>query len=254
MWWWKIPVLLVVATANQLSLSDQRIARLRSRWSFVGWFVFASKAFFWTLTAFEVTLIWSVNHLRSPIAHRFLVFIVHPCANFPPNLHTSLPFAVVWSITLLSLATSLTSESYYRRVRQSAASSIDHQVRNASGGSVLTARRILLGSSPVMAIGSTMCYVLPGSFPYECWVWRMRLGGPLFCFMELASVVFWVVVIVWRWVQSRRGGVGLGRVEESACSDISLEECAEVQVVESDDRCVIAGAWVMYSQCGDGDV
>lgn len=190
------------------------------------------KAFFWILTACEVTLIWSINHLRSPLAHRILVIIVHPLANFPPDPHVSLPFAIVWSITLLTLTTHLTFKSYYRRVRQSPAP-INHQVRNASGSRVRTTRRILLSSSPVMAIGSTICYALPGSFPYECWVWRMRFGGALFCLMEVASVVFWLVMIVWRCVRSRRGGVVSEWVERRTSSDTSLEECEEGLVMEN---------------------
>jgi len=226
MWWYKIPALLLVAATNHISLSDQKITKLRSRSSFIACFVFAFKAFFWTLTVCEVALVWSVSHLRSPIAHRILVIIVHRCADFPPNPHISLPFAIVWSITLLSLTIHLTFKSYYQRIRKSPAS-IDHQVRNASGGRARTTRRILFGSSPVMAIGSTLCYALPGSFPYECWVWRMRFGGPLFCLMEVSSIVFWLVMIVWRCVRSRRGGVVLGRGERRTSSDTSLEECRD---------------------------
>jgi len=183
MWWYKIPVLLVVATTNHISLSDQKISKLRLRSFFIAYLLFGFKAFFWTLTLCEVTLIWSVNHLRSPIAHRILVTIVHPWANFPPKPHVSLPFAVVWSMTLLSLTVHLRSKSHYRRIRQSSASPGD-QPRNdiVSGRRTQTVRRLLLGSSPAMAIGSTLCYVLPGSFPYECWVWRMRFGGTFFLF------------------------------------------------------------------------
>lgn len=191
----------------------------------------APKAFFWTLTACEVALIWSVNHLRSPIAHRILVVLVHPWANFPPKPHISLPFAIVWSISLLSLAVHLGFKSYYRRrIRQSSPSTD----RDASGRRIQIARRILLGSSPVMAIGSTLCYVLPGSFPYECWVWRMRFGGTLFCFMEVTHLAFWLVMTVWRCVRSRRGGGRTVRepVEGMASSDTSLEEGTELLAME----------------------
>jgi hypothetical protein len=91
------------------------------------------------------------------------------------------------------------------------------------------ARKILLGSSPVVAIGSTLCYVLPGSFPYECWVWRMGFGGTIFCFMQVSYVAFWLVMVVWRCVRSRRGGGGM--VSEGvvvvASSDASLKEGTE---------------------------
>lgn len=193
-----------------------------------------TKAFFWTLTACEVALIWSVNHLRSPIAHRILVLIVHPWANFPPNPHVSLSFAVVWSMTLLSLTVHLRFKSNYRRIRcQSSgdATSLDRrQVRDAAGLKRLqTTRRILLGSSPVVAIGSTLCFLLPGSFPYECWVWRMRFGGTVFCFMQVSYLAFWLVMVVWRCVRSRRGGggggtVSGGSVEEVVSSESSPEE------------------------------
>lgn len=43
MWWYKIPVLLVVATANHTSLSDQKITKLRSSSSFIAYFVLAFK-------------------------------------------------------------------------------------------------------------------------------------------------------------------------------------------------------------------
>lgn len=232
--WYKIPVLLVVATANHISLSDQKIAKLRSKSSFIAYSVVALKAFFWTLTVCEVTLIWSVNHLRSPIAHRILVIIVHPWANFPPKPRVSLPFIIVWSITLLSLATYLVSKSYYRRIRQSFAS--PDQVRDVTGERIQTTRRVLLGSSPVMAVGSTLCYVLPGSFPYECWVWRIRFGGTLFCFMGVSSVVFWLAMIVWRCVRSRRGGAKAPEpVGEASSSDTSPEETTEVLAMENLD-------------------
>lgn len=191
------------------------------------------KAFFWTLTVCEVTLIWSVNHLRSPIAHRVLVIIVHPWANFPPKPHVSLPFTIVWSVTLLSFAMYLTSESYYRRIRQSFAS--PDQVRDGAGERVQTTRRVLLGSSPVMAIGSTLCYVLPGSFPYECWVWRMRFGGTVFCFMEVSSVAFWLAMTVWGCARSRRGGVKASGPVEEASSDTGPEETMEVLAMENLD-------------------
>lgn len=89
-----------------------------------------------------------------------------------------------------------------------------------------------------MAIGSTLCYVLPGSFPYECWVWRMRFGGTLFCFMAVSYVVFWLVMVVWRCVRSRRRGGGRivsEPVEAVASSDTSLEEGTEALMMENLD-------------------
>ena len=197
------------------------------------------KAFFWTLTACEVTLIWSVNHLRSPIAHRILVILVHPWANFPPDLHISLPFAIVWSITLLSLIVHLRFKSHYRRIRRPSASINQSVRRDVSGKQIQTARRILLGSSPAVAFGSTLCYVLPGSFPYECWVWRMRFGGTIFCFLEVSYVAFWLVMVVWRCVRSRRGGGG-ETVSEPMMSveleGVASSSGAEVLVMESLDH------------------
>ena len=177
-------------------------------------------------------LIWSTNHLRSPIAHRFLVILVHPWANFPPKLHLSLPLAIVWSTTLLSLAVHLACKSYYRRIRQSSAS--PDQVRRVSGKLVIT-RRALLGSSPAMGIGTTLCHVLPGSFAYECWVWRMRFGGILFCLMGISHLGFWLGVVVWRCARSRRRhGAPVLDVEGIGSSETSLEEdVVELPVIES---------------------
>jgi hypothetical protein len=179
----------------------------------------------------EVALIWSVNHLRSPIAHRILVIVVHPWANFPPDPRISLPFAIVVAITLLFLTVHLAFKSYYQRIRHSSAS-LD-RVRQVSGRQIQISRRILLGS-PAMAIGSRISYILPGSFPYECWVWRMRFGGTVFCFMEVSNVVFWLVMIIWRCVRSRRGGGMVpGPVEAVSSSGTAPEEGTEVLVMEA---------------------
>jgi len=232
MWWYKVPVLLAVATTNHISLSDQKIAKLRSRSLLVACLLLAFRAFFWTLTACEVALIWSVNHLRSPIAHKILVIIVHPWANFPPNPRISRPFAIYWLSSLLFLAIHLIFKSYYRRIRQPSPSF--DQVRHVSERRTQITRRILYSSSPAMAIGSTLCYVPPGSFAYECWVWRMRFGGTLFCFMGVSYVVFWLVVVVWRCVRSGHGGRTASE-PVVASSDTSPEEDTETLGTENLD-------------------
>lgn len=187
----------------------------------------------------ELALIWSVGHLRSPNAHRILAILVHPYANFPPKPHVSLPLATAWLITLLSLTVHLTFRSRYRRIRRQPPPAID-PVPDVSRWRVQATRRIILSSSPAMAICSTLCYVLPGSFPYECWVWRMSFGGTLFCLIGVSYVVFWMMMLVWRCVRSRRGGngggggTGLKLVEESASSDSSLEEGTETEVFAVD--------------------
>jgi len=188
------------------------------------------KAFFWTLTACEVSLIWSVNHLRSPTAHRILGIIVHPWANFPPKPHISLPFAIGWSISLLSLTIHLTFRSRYRRVRQSYTSL--EQSHHVSRERIKVTRRIMHNSNPVMAIGSASCNMVPGSFAYECWVWRMRFGGTLFCLLGVFYVVFWLAMVIRRRVRSQRGGgTVLEPVEETSSPDtdtMSPEEYTEV--------------------------
>jgi len=190
------------------------------------------KGFFWTLTACEVTLIWAVNHLRSPMAHRILVIIVHPWANFPPKPHISLPFAIGWSISLLSLTVHLIFKSYYRRIHQSS-TSLGQGHHHVSRRRIQITRRVVHGSNPVMAIGSTFCYIAPGSFAYECWVWRMRFGGTLFCLMGVSYVVFWLVMIIWKCVRSRRGSGAVSEpVEGIYSSDASLEGGTEILVVE----------------------
>ena len=142
MWWYKIPVLLIVATANHISLSDQTITKLRSRSLFATYLLPAFevcpsdpsvcglgssrrrtlKGCFWALTACEVVLIWSVNHLRSSVAHRILVVLVHPLANFPPNPRITLPFYIGLPMSILSLAVHLAFNSHQQRIRQSSAS------------------------------------------------------------------------------------------------------------------------------------
>ena len=189
-----------------------------------------SKACFWTLTACEVVLIWSVSHLRSPVAHRFLVFLVHPFANFPPNLRISLPFAVSWSISTLSLAIHFVLNSYHRRTRQSSTSPNPNPVHHVPKRRIQTTRRVVHGSNVVMAIGSTSCFVGPGSFAYECLVWRLRFGGTLLCFMGVLYVVFWLVVVCQRCVGSQDDGRMVSEpVEEVPSSDASLEEGAETE-------------------------
>ena len=189
------------------------------------------KAFFWTLTACEVSLIWSVNHLRSPTAHRILGIIVHPWANFPPKPHISLLFSIGWSISFLSLTIHLIFRSRYRRIRQSYASL--EQGHHVSRGRIKVTRRIVHGSNPVMAFGSTSCNIVPGSFAYECWVWRMRFGGTLFCLMGVSYVVFWLVMVVWRCVRSQRGARTVSEPMEGTSSpEASLEGNTEILVVE----------------------
>jgi hypothetical protein len=192
------------------------------------------KVFFWTLTACEVSLIWSVNHLRSPAAHRILAIIVHPWANFPPKPRISLLFAIGWSISLLSLTIHLTLKSHYRRIRQSYASL--EQGHHVSMKRIKVTRRIVHGSNPVMAIGSTSCNIIPGSFAYECWVWRMRFGGTLFCLMGVSYVVFWLVMVIRRCVRSQRGGRTVSEpVEGTSSPETSLEENTETPAMERPD-------------------
>ncbi|KAF9645794.1 hypothetical protein BDM02DRAFT_3181176 [Thelephora ganbajun] len=226
MWWYKIPVLLAVATTNQVSLSDWKVTELQSRSPFVAYSLFAFRGFFWTLTACEVALIWSASHLSSPVAHRILGTIVHPWANFPPKPRISLPFTIGWSIAIISLVIHLLLGRYYRSNRQSSISL--GQVSHVSRKRIQDTRRAVRDSNPVMAIGSTSCYILPGSFAYECWVWRMRFGGTFFCLMGVSYVVFWLAVVAWRCVRSRRGSGAISEpVEGVASSDTDLEEDSE---------------------------
>lgn len=188
------------------------------------------KAFFWTLTACEVSLIWSVNHLRSSTAHRILGIIVHPWANFSPKPHISLLFAIGSSVSLISLTIHLMFRSHYRRIRQSYISL--EQGHHVSRERIKVTRRIVHGSNPVMAIGSTSCNIVPGSFAYECWVWQMRFGGTLFCLMGASYVVFWLVMVTWRCVRSQRGGGTVSEhVEGNSSPNTSLEEDTETLVM-----------------------
>lgn len=41
MWWYKIPALLVVAATSHISLSNQKLAKLRLKSSFVAYWLFA---------------------------------------------------------------------------------------------------------------------------------------------------------------------------------------------------------------------
>jgi len=62
----------------------------------------------------------------------------------------------------------------------------------------------------------------------------MRFGGTVFCFMELSNVAFWLVMIIWRCVRSRRGGgTALGPVEAASSSRAALGEGTEVLVMET---------------------
>lgn len=200
-------------------------------WKLTPWTFF--KACFWTLTACEVALIWSIDHLRSPVAHRILIFLVHPFANFPPDLRISRQFAIGWSISLISLTVYLVFNSYYRRVRQSSAS-LD-PLHHVSKRRAQTARRVVHGSNTIMAIGSTVCYIGPGSFAKECWAWRIRFGGTLLCLMGVSYVLFWMVVI-WRYVGSLRDGRVVSELEEEAgSSDTSPEGSMELLVIDRAD-------------------
>ena len=246
MWWYKIPVLLIVATASHISLSDRRITKLGPRSSFTAFLLLAFevcpsdlsvrgcrslrrgtlKGSFWALTACEVALIWSVNHLRSPVAHRILVVLIHPLANFPPNPRITLPFSVGLSISILSLAIRLVFNSHHRRISKSPAT-LD-QARDVPRRRIQITRRVFLGGNiSAMAIGPTLCYVGPGSFVYECWVWRMKFWGTFLCLIGVAHVVFWLVVI-WRFVVSQRGS-------GTASPDTGLEGNTEVLVMERVD-------------------
>ena len=248
MWWYKIPVLLIVATANHISLSDQTITKLRSRSLFATYLLPAFevcpsdpsvcglgssrrrtlKGCFWALTACEVVLIWSVNHLRSSVAHRILVVLVHPLANFPPNPRITLPFYIGLPMSILSLAVHLAFNSHHQRIRQSSAS--PDQVRDVSRRRIqITRRRLFLGTTNITAraIGPTLCFVGPGSFVNECWVWRMRFWGTLLCLIGAAYVVFWLVVI-WRFVGAQYGG-------EIVSPNTSPEGSTEVLVMERVD-------------------
>jgi len=235
MWWYKIPVLLVVAITNHISLSDQKVTKLRSRSVFIACLVFAFRAFFWALTVCEVALIWSTNHLRSPIAHRILVVLVHPWANFPPKHRISQLFTVGWSISLLSLTIYLTCKSYYQRIRQSSAPPDDANYDSQKWIPIV--RRAVHGSSPVMAFGSAACYIVPGSFAYECWVWQLRFWGTIFCFMEVSFVTFWLVMVIWRCLRSCRSGRTVSEVMDgvSAFSDTIPEERIELLAMERGD-------------------
>lgn len=206
-----------------------RVISLSVVWKFISGTL---KAFFWTLTACEVSLIWSVNHLRSPTAHRILGIIVHPWANFPPKPRISLLFAIGWSISLLSLTIHLIFRSRYRRVRQSYTSL--EQSHHVSRKRIKVTRRIMHGSNPFMAIGSASCNIVPGSFAYECWVWRMRFGGTLFCLLGVFYLVFWLVMVIRRCVRSQRGGgTVLEPVEGTSSPDtMSPEEDTELLVME----------------------
>jgi len=221
MWWYKIPVLLTVATASHISLSDKHITKLRARSLFTAYLPPAFEGCLWTLTVCEVALIWSVNNLRSPVAHRILVFLVHPWANFPPNLRISLPFSIGWSISIFSLAIHLIFNSHHQRARQSSAP-LD-QVRDVSRRRSQITRPVFL--IPAMAIGSTLCFVGPGSFVNECRVWRVRFWGTVLCLIGVIYVVFWLVVI-WRFAGAQDGG---GTVSP----DTRLEGSTEVLVMEA---------------------
>jgi len=231
MWWYKIPVLLIVTTASHISLSGQNITNFRSRSSLAAYLLFAFevcpsglsargcgslrrrtlKGCFWALTACEVALIWSVNHLRSPVAHRILVVLVHPIANFPPNPRITQPFSIGLSISIVSLAIHLV----FLRIHQSPAASLD-MVPNVFRRRIQILRRVFLGGNmTAVAIGPTFCYLGRGSFASECWVWRMKFWGTLLCLIGVTYVVFWVVV-VWRLVGSQHGGGFVSSDERSA--------------------------------------
>jgi len=237
MWWYKIPVLLIVATTNHVSLSHKNITKLRSRSLFAAYLLFTfevrpstlfvcgcgssrrgtPKGCFWALTVCEVVLIWSVSHLRSPVAHRILVVLVHPFANFPPNPRITLSFSFGLSITILSLVIHLVSKSHHRRIRPSSAS-LD-QVRDVSMRRIQITRPVFLGNIAAKAIGPTLCFIGPGSFVDECRVWRMMFWGTLLCLIGVTYVAFWLVVI-WRFVGSRHGS---GTVSPSTSPEGSME-------------------------------
>ena len=198
-----------------LSVCECRVLRRRT-----------PKGCFWALTACEVALIWSVNHLGSPVAHRILVVLVHPFANFPPNPRTTPPFSVGLSISILSFVIRLVFNSHHRRTRQSAAS-LD-QARDVSRWRIQITPRVFLGSNiTAMAVGPTLCYVGPGSFVNECWVWRTKFWGTSLCLIGVAYMVFWLVVI-WRFVVLQNGS-GI------ASSDTGLDGRTEVLVTERVD-------------------
>jgi len=243
MWWYKIPVLLILATTSHISLFDQSITKLGPRSTFIACLLLAfkvcpldlsicgcrslrrgtPKGCFWALTACEVALIWSINHLRSPVAHRILVALVHPFANFPPNPRATLQFSFGLSISILSLSIRLVFNSHHRRTRQS----LD-QARDVPRRRIQITHRVFLGGNiTAMAIGPTLCYVGPGSFVYECWVWRTMFWGTFLCLIGVAYVVFWLVVI-WRFVVSQHGS-GI------ASADTNLEGNTEVLVMERID-------------------
>jgi len=180
----------------------------------------------WALTVCEVALIWSVNHLRSPVAHRILVVLLHPPANFPPNPRITRLFSVGLSISVLSLAIRLVFNSHHRRIRPSSAS-LD-PARDVSRWRIQITRRVFVGGNiTAMTIGPTLCYVGPGSFVNECWVWRMKFWGAFLCLVGAAYAVFWLVVI-WRFVALRHGS-------GTTTSDTSLEGSTEVLVMERVD-------------------
>ena len=65
----------------------------------------------------------------------------------------------------------------------------------------------------------------------------MAFGGPLFCFMQVSYVAFWLVMVVWRCARSRRRGgggrEGLEPVEGVVdASDTGLEEDNEELIAD----------------------
>ena len=250
MWWYKIPALLIVAITNHISLSNQKITHPRSRTLYrvllLAFEVCPSglsahgcgglrvtsgtlKAGFWTLTACEIALIWSVNHLRSPVAHRILVRLTDPSANFPPNPRISLPFAIGWCTSTFSLAIHIISNSYHQRVLRSSPS--PHYV---STRRIQIAGLVVHGSNAVMAVGSVVCYIGPGSFASECWVWRKKFWGTFLCLMGVSYAVFWLVVI-WRLVRSQHSLTVSEPMEGVASSDGGLGGNTEILVMDRVD-------------------
>ena len=61
----------------------------------------------------------------------------------------------------------------------------------------------------------------------------MRFGGTLFCLMGISYVTFWLLMVIWRCVRSRRGGGTVSEpMEGTSSSSTSLEEGRETLVME----------------------
>lgn len=62
----------------------------------------------------------------------------------------------------------------------------------------------------------------------------MKFGGTVFCFMGVSYFAFWLVMVIWRCVRSRRGDriVSWEPVDGVASSDTGLEGDPEILAME----------------------